>query len=78
MQSNRLEALETLTRNISFHAISVIMWYQRRHRAPRVAGESHNLASPMEQTPMERWLEEQHAPSDVEHHAHDIWYVCTP
>lgn len=31
----------------------------------------------MQQTPMERWLEEQHAPSDIEHHAHDIWYVCS-
>lgn len=50
------------------------MWCHRR-AASRTAGEGHNLASPMQQTSVERWLEEQNAPSEVERYAQDIWYV---
>lgn len=50
------------------------MWCHRRV-AYRAAGEGHNLTSPMQQTSVERWLEEQSAPSEAEQYAQDIWYV---
>lgn len=55
--------------------ISIIMWYHRRHAAARNANEVHDLTSPMHQTSVEHWLEEQNTPRDIEQYSHEIWYV---
>lgn len=56
-------------------SVSMIMWYHRRHAAARATNEDHDLASPMQQSSVEQWLEEQNAPSYVGQYSHETWYV---
>ncbi|KAJ5166309.1 uncharacterized protein N7482_005090 [Penicillium canariense] len=53
----------------------IIMFLHRRRAANRAANETHNRTSPMQQTCVEQWLEEQNVSSDIERYAHDTWYV---
>ncbi|CEJ59576.1 hypothetical protein PMG11_08195 [Penicillium brasilianum] len=54
----------------------IIMWYHRRHAAARNANEVHDLTSPMHQTSVEHWLEEQNTPRDIEQYSHEICPIC--
>ncbi|KAJ5438996.1 uncharacterized protein N7458_009994 [Penicillium daleae] len=57
-------------------SVSMIMWYHRRHAAARATNEDHDLASPMQQTSVEQWLEEQNAPSYVGQYSHETCPIC--
>lgn len=51
------------------------MRHHRRHTITRGTPEAHDLTSPMRQTPVEQWLEEQNTNGDIEQYAHETWYV---
>lgn len=47
----------------------------RHHRRNAHARTPEEASPPMYQTPTERWIEEHHIRSDIEHCADDLWYV---
>lgn len=75
MRPSTLEPFDGQIITLFFSLTSLIMRHHRRHAATRPTPEAHDPTSPMRQTPVEQWLEEQNTNTDSEQYAHETWYV---